>query len=190
MLEIVIGNYKSSKGDVIISKFSPDVIYKTDFDNGCRKVIFADEAQITKKLITFIAENATANILVVCNDRSITKGMRKSTKKWKITEAGDFVEEMNPFELTKAILQHSDRNYIFNFLCANKVSPYMIVKIMVSQYSSLCEHNRKIVAFLDMHQWKINPEITFAMMAYKLKTEPYIRYLKWNFPKKQEESDE
>jgi len=184
MIEVILGNYIIKNDDILLSNIECDFITKTVFNKDKTYVILAEEAGLTKDKLVFIKDNAKTDIKIVAQDKGIVKNLRTS-KNFKITYEKDFTEA-NPFDITKSILTVKDRDYIFNFLKENKVSLYMPVKILTSNYADLCDTNKQITKFLDLYFYKCSPEVLYAIIAYRMKVEPYFRFCKWNFPKKEE----
>lgn len=171
--------------DILLTAFEGDFLNVTAFNKDKTYVMIAEEVGLTKERLNFLKDNASTNIKIIAHERSLVKNMR-SSKKFKIIYQTEFVD-VNPFDITKSILTVKDRDYIFSFLKTNKVSLFMPVKCLTSNYSDLCEVNKQITKFLDLYLWRVDPEILYAIIAYRMKIEPYFRFVKWNFPKKKED---
>lgn len=187
MIEVLFGDYIVKNNDILLTSFEGDFIRKTEFNKDKTYVMIAEEVGLTKQRLEFLKDNANTNILIVAHEKGIVKSMRAS-KNFKITYKMDFVD-VNPFDIVKSILTIKDRDYIYNFLKTNKVSLYMPVKVLTSNYTDLCDINKQITKFLDLYLWKCDPDILYAIIAYRMKVEPYFRYAKWNFPKKKDETE-
>lgn len=187
MIEVVFGDYIVRNSDILLTQFEGDFFNVTEFNKDKTYIMIAEEVGLTKERLTLLKDVAKTNIRIIAQDRSLVKNMR-SSKNFKITYEREFVD-VNPFDITKSILTVKDRDYIYNFLKTNKVSLYMPVKCLTSNYSDLCEVNKQIVKFLDLNLWRVEPDILYSIIAYRMKVEPYFRFVKWNFPKKKDNNE-
>jgi len=185
MIEVVFGDFLLKNNDILLNSFEGDFFNVTEFNKDKTYVMIAEEVGLTKERLNLLKDIAKTNIKIIAQDKNLVKDMR-SGKNFKITYEREFVD-VNPFDITKSILTVKDRDYIFSFLKTNKISLYMPVKCLTSNYADLCEVNKQITKFLDLHLWRVEPEILYAIIAYRMKVEPYFRFVKWNFPKKKED---
>jgi hypothetical protein len=187
MIEIVIGDYLVKKNDVVVSKYDGTLIRKHSLAGNTKFVLFGEEVGLKKKDIQFLVENSTNDIVIVFQDDRPIKGLRNS-KRCSIIYDADFVKEMNPFDLVKSFFTVTDRDYIYEFLCKNKVNLFMPVKALTSCFFGLSKENLAVVAWLDLNLFKCRPEILYGVIAYHLKPNPYFRFVPWLFPKKKKEN--
>jgi len=184
MVEFIIGDYSPKETEIVVDRYNSAVIFKHKLDSLDEKpiVIFGEYAGITADDCKAIAKSATKDIKIVLQSNKLIKGIRQG-KKVKITFDGG-TANTNVFEVATAVMKLTDRDYIFNFLKANKPQMYMLVKALIGAYDVVSKSNKQVIAWLDMHIWKVNPEILYAVMAYKIKPQSTIKWLPWKFPKK------
>lgn len=182
MVKIIVGNYIPKENEIVVD-YSPDCIYQ-NFMNKLTRVIYAEANNLTKDIIKYIAENATSDVIIVCIDETIIKGMRKS-KNLEIIKSEGHSEKINDFELAKIILTYTDRNYLLEYLLFRKPSMFFVLKVLISNYAILNDNNKKCVQFLDRYLWKVDQEMIYHFIATWIKPQP-ITFLKWNFPKKED----
>ena len=183
MVDIIVGDYSPKQGEVVHDYFFPDIVYKKKIDDGKSVVLFADHLGLTKEQVQFIVKAATKNVKIVVQSTSLTSGLRQG-KNLKIHYEEGNSKDLSPFALAAACLNITDRDYLFNFLMTNRPQMFMLVKALIGGMTKITKPNRQWVAWLDMHQWKVNPEILYAVIAHKIKPQPEIRFLPWLYPKK------
>lgn len=186
MVEFIIGDYQLKDGDILMDRFKIDHCFKNAFNSGKRLVFFAEDSGIGEVEAKIIAKKSTANIIVVCSSKKVIGAMRRS-KKVEITYSEGYAEAQSPFDIALSVLKCEDRKYLFDFFKRNKPNLFMVVKSLISTYRECSKHNQNCIAWVDTNLFRVNPEILYAFLSFKFKLEPYIRYIKWNFPKKQEE---
>lgn len=182
MVEIIVSDYKPTSDEVVIKEFIPSVIFKSEL-NKIPIVLFAEELKLTKEIIEFIREHATIDTKIICIDTKLIRSMRSS--KNKPIDKSQANEEFSPFEQAKFFLTEKDRRLVLDYLLSNKPSLWMPIKVLGCQYMEMCEQNKKIVAYLDMYQWKVDKEILYHLIAFKMIPER-LRFMKWLYPKKEE----
>ena len=189
-VRVIVGDYKvNSDNDIIVSTWNPDCVRKTKISSGKNIVLYAEFLGLTKSDFEFIAKNATANVIVICETKKTMNGVRK-TKKMTIEYSDGYCEEANPFDVAKMILTLTDRDYVYGFLKTNKVPMFMVVKAMISA-SPDCKNKSNLVAisWLDQNLYRVNPDMLYCYAAYNIKPERYLRFIKWRFPKKKDEGE-
>ena len=185
MIEIIVGDYKPNDSEMVVKEFIPSIIFRNTF-NTKPLVLFAEELQLSKNIINFIKENATLDCKIICIDTKMIRGM-KNSKNCKIDKSGAN-EEFNPFEVAKFFLVEKDRRNVLDYLLSNKPSLWMPIKVLTCQYMEMCSQNKKIVAYLDMYLWKVNKEILYYLIAFKMIPEQF-RFMKWLYPKKEKKDE-
>jgi hypothetical protein len=185
MIEFIIGDYELQDDEIILKDFTHSLVAKTEANKSKKFVLFAEDVSLSKKDMEFIKENANINLKIVSLSRDIVKNFR-SSKNFKIVENKCDNASINPFNLAVDIFKCADRDYLFNFLKTNKVNLFIPIKAISCNLNMLCEENKKIIQFVDFYLWRVNPELMYAMLAYQIKPDPYIKYFHWKYPKKQE----
>jgi hypothetical protein len=183
MIELIVGDYQIRDNDIVCSEWNPDVISKTAFNKGFRYLFFVEDVGLTKEQIKTIVKEANTDIILVASDQRVFANLRISDNMKKSFVQTD---DGNPFKQTEFILKHQNRDEVFDFLQTNKVSMWMPVRIMVSNYCSLSKENRIVADTLNKHLYKSRMEMLWMMAAYEIKPESFLRFLKWNFKKKEE----
>jgi hypothetical protein len=183
MVDIIVGDYSPNQGEVVHDYFFPDIVYKKKIDDGKSVVLFADHLGLTKEQVQFIVKAATKNVKIVVQSTSLTSGLRQG-KNLKIHYEEGNSNDLSPFALAAACLNITDRDYLFGFLMTNRPQMFMLIKALIGGMSKITKPNKQWVAWLDMHQWKVNPEILYAVIAHKIKPQPEIKFLPWLYPKK------
>lgn len=183
MVDIIIGDYSPKKGEIVHDFFYPDIVYKKKIDDGNSIVLYGEYLGLTKEQVQFITKAATKNVKIVLQTPTLTSGLRQG-KNLKIHYEEGNSKDLTPFALAAACLNITDRDYVFNFLMSNKPQMFMLVKALIGGMTKINKANRNWVAWLDMYQWKVNPEILYAVIAHKIKPQPEIRFLPWLYPKK------
>ena len=190
MVKFIVGDYQPTKDDIVIEHFNQCDIQRSRKTLGKQIILFVEYLNLSKKDCEAIAKASTANVIVVMNSPKYIKGFRKSKN---VTIEYRSSQSVNIFDIAKAVATIPDRDYVFEFLKTNKPQMYMLVKALIGGYdkldsqnsSKLKNYNKNVVAWLDMHQWKVNPILLYAVMAYKFKPQLGVRYLGWKFPKKE-----
>lgn len=183
MVDIIIGDYSPKKGEIMHDFFYPDIVYKKKIDDGNSIVLYGEYLGLTKEQVQFITKAATKNVKIVLQTPALVSGLRQG-KNLKIHYEEGNSKDLTPFALAAACLNITDRDYVFNFLMSNKPQMFMLVKALIGGMTKINKANRNWVAWLDMYQWKVNPEILYAIIAHKIKPQPEIRFLPWLYPKK------
>ena len=183
MVDIIIGDYSPKKGEIVHDFFHPDIVYKKKIDDGNSIVLYGEYLGLNKEQVQFITKAATKNVKIVLQTPSLVSGLRQG-KNLKIHYEEGNSKDLTPFALAAACLNITDRDYVFNFLMSNKPQMYMHIKALIGGMTKINKSNRNWVAWLDMYQWKVNPEILYAVIAHKIKPQPEIRFLPWLYPKK------
>jgi len=182
MVEFIIGDYKPKSNDIVIDNYHSCCVFQNKLGDDSPIVVFGEFVGLTSEDCKAIAKVATKDVKVVLQSNKLIKGIRQG-KNVKIT-FDDGTAAISIFEVASAVIKLSDRDYVFNFLKLNKPQMYMLVKALIGAYDVISQSNRQIIAWLDMYQWKVVPEILYAIMAYKIKPQPGIKWLPWKFPKK------
>lgn len=183
MVDIIIGDYSPKKDEVVHDYFFPDIVYKKKIDDGNSIVLYGEYLGLTKEQVHFITKAATKNVKIILQTPSLVSGLRQG-KNLKIHYNEGNAKDLTPFALAAACLNIKDRDYVFDFLMTNKPQMYMLIKALIGGMTKITKPNRQWVAWLDMHQWKVNPEILYAVIAHKIKPQPEIKFLPWLYPKK------
>ena len=69
-VRVIVGDYKvNSDNDIIVSTWNPDCVRKTKISSGKNIVLYAEFLGLTKSDFEFIAKNATADVIVVCETK-------------------------------------------------------------------------------------------------------------------------
>ena len=189
-VRVVIGDYHvNNTAETIVSQFTPDCVRKTKLNRGKRIVLYAEALGLTKTDFEFIAKNATADVVIICETKKTMNGVRK-TKRMTIDYSEGYCEEANPFDVAKMILTLPDRAYVYGFLSTNRVPMFMVVKAMISA-SPDCKNKTNIasIAWLDQNLYRVRPEMLYAYASYMIKPEKYLRFIKWRFPKKKDDGE-
>lgn len=183
--KIIIGDYKIQKGDVVINNFHPAVIKKKKgIEHKGNLVLFAESLSLKRSDVEYIMKQSTDKVVLVCESKKALGGARKA-RGVKIEYSEDYSEAASPFDIAKLIATCNDRDFVFNFLKYNRVSMYMVVKTLISNYMYMRnKSNIKTIAWLDENLYTVNPEFLWAYSAYKFRPEN-LKYMKWNFPKKE-----
>jgi len=187
VVTLIVGEYKVGPDDMIVREFYPDMAYKNALNSDITFIIYAEAAAINKDDISFLCKNAETNIKIISINNKLFKGIRASKNVKKLFDDGGG-DDNNPFDITKAILTNSHRNEVFEFLSLNKVNLFMPIKIMISNMLQLSRKNQAMVAYLDSRLFKVDTNILYALIAYRMEVETYLQHLYWNFPKKKEET--
>ena len=189
-VRVIVGDYKvNSDNDIIVSTWNPDCVRKTKLSSNKNIILYAEFLGLVKSDFEFIAKNATADVIIVCETKKTMNGVRK-TKRMTIEYSDGYCEEANPFDVAKMILTLPDREYVYGFLTTNKVPMFMVVKAMISA-SPDCKNKQNLacIAWLDQNLYRVRPEMLYAYASYMIKPERYLRFIKWRFPKKKEDGD-
>ena len=189
MVKFIVGDYNPTKDDIVIENFSQCAIQRSRKTQDKNIILFVEYLNLSTKDCADIAKESTANVIVVMNNPKYIKGLRKS-KKVSIEYRNN--EIINVFDVAKAVVTIKDRDYVYGFLKTNKPPMYMLVKALIGAYDKLDvknskklkSYNKNVVAWLDMHQWKVNPLILYAVMAFKFKPQVGLGWIGWKFPKK------
>jgi len=188
-VKIYIGDYTAGKNEEVQVSFSPDSIYKNNL-KSCKKVYYAEYLNLSKTDLEFIFKNGSEDTILVFESESYFR--KRSIKLPRRSDRVEIIYEnkndFSPFEFCKQVLTNHDRQFLFEFMCANKVALWLVIKILTSYSSELSEQNKKVIEALDMFYWKVHPEMLYAMMAFMMKTENRS-YFKWRYPKKEEKDD-
>ena len=185
MIEIIITEeYKLRTGEKEVTSLS--------MDNLSSSVISPEETIVYNAEINgwkdghleYLQKYAKRNVKVVSSDSKLASGKR-SGKSLKITKE-DVVKEGNPFELAKIIVNNTDRKELFEYLCTNKPSLFMVVKALNSAYDKLSTKNGAMLEKINQWLWKINPEMLYALIAFGMEAQN-LQYLPWRYPKKVKE---
>jgi len=185
MITLISGDYELKPTDTLITNWNPDLAYKNVLNQTSNFVLFAESIGLKKQHVDFICKNATTNITIVATNRKLFKNLRVSKNLKK--EFNDDCDDLNPFDITKTMLTTTKRKDLFEYLKLNRINLFMPVKIMISNMDQLCQQNKLVIAFLDLHLFRVNNEMLHAMIAFRMKPEPYLKFLKWNYPKKEEQ---
>jgi triacylglycerol esterase/lipase EstA (alpha/beta hydrolase family) len=182
MVRFIIGDYNPTKNDEIIDNYNFGSVLQTKLGSKKRAVIFGEFAGLTKNDCKAIAKKANRDCIIVLQSNKLIKNIRQS-KNVKIEYENKEITSI--FEIAKAVLTIQDRDYIFEFLKTNKPQMFMLVKAFIGAYDKLSLNNKNIAAYLDTYQWKVNPDILYGIMAYKMKAQKIYGWLGWKFPKKE-----
>lgn len=139
---------------------------------------------LDKAQLEFAIENATREIKVFTNSSRPIDGKR-STAKLKI-DRGDDQRETDPWAITKAIFEASDRKELFEYLKENKVNLWMPLLIMISNYDKLSPGNMKVLERIEGWYIRVQNEILYSMISFGMKAQRFD-FPRWRFPKKSDE---
>ena len=183
MVELIVGEYTLKDNDIVVREFSPDILYRTEFNKGFRYALFVEDVSLSRDQIVTICKEAKTDISIISSDKKVFSNIRESADVKKKIE---FQDDGNPFKQTEFILKHTNRSEVADFLATNKVSMFMPVKIMVSNFLQLSQDNREVASMLNENMFHCRNDILWHIAAHRIKPEPFIGFLKWNFKKKDE----
>lgn len=188
MVEFIIGDYRPTSKEIVIDNYTPACIFSNKLGDNSPVVIYGEFAGLTADDCKSIAKAATKDVKIVLQSNKLIKGIRQGKNVRVIFDGGS--ANTSIFEVATAVIKLTDRDYVHGFLKANKPQMYMLVKCLIAGFDKITKANQQIIAWLDMHQWKVNPEILYLVMAYKIKAQPNLFRLPWKFPKKKDSEKE
>ena len=185
MLEYIVGDYQKKAGDIILDKFYP--IYKNPVNQHNIFIIF-DEAKLEKQAIEFM-KNSELQFKIIASNKKSLNGMR-SSKGLKVTDEHND-KSINPFEIAADIIGMQDREFLRGFLLEHRIPLFVIIKHLSGNFSKLSEANRKVIMWVDFHLFRVDYEILVDFLCHYIRPQPIGQWdLKWNYPKKEEKSEE
>lgn len=183
MIELIVGDYQLRDNDILCSEFNPDILTPNKFNKGYRFCMFVEDVGLSKDQIKTIVKEASSDMVLIASDQRAFANIRESKDiKKKFAQKDDG----NPFKQAEFILKHPNRDEVLDFLQTNKVSMWMPVRVMVSNFCQLSKDNRVVVDTLNKYLYRTSPEMLWHLAAYHLRPERFLSFLKWNFKKKED----
>lgn len=155
---------------------------RPSFHNKGKTLVYdANLNGLTKDQLDTVIDNATQKIKIFSNSAKIIEGKRQG-KDLKIDRSDNNIES-NPWNITQAIFEVTDRKELFEYLKENRVQLWMPLMIMISNYDKLKPENMKVLERIETWFPRVRNEMLYAMIAFGMKPQHW-QFAKWRFPKK------